>query len=87
MSRNHGLHDERVCSIYVFLGVRSNILLELDFTKIIRGIYEGSANSRDVLYYPTYSGGKFLVEHLSERLVLRGRDLLVKTLKAYQTDG
>ena len=87
MSRSHGLHDERVCSLYVFLCDRSNILLELDFTKIIRGIYESSANSGDVLYYPTYSGGKFLVEYLSEKLVLKGRDLLVKTLKAYQTGG
>ncbi len=80
--------DELAFPLYVFPGVRSLIMLERDFQEMIKGLYEKLSETAAVfLYHLAYSGGKFLAEYLSKKLNLRGKDLLVETLKVYQAGG
>ena len=80
--------DEFAFPLYVFPGVRSLMMLEQDFQEMIRGLYEKVKETAAViLYHMAYSGGKFLAEYLSRKLRLRGRELLVETLKVYQAAG
>jgi len=80
--------DEFAFPLYAFPGVRSIIMLELDFQEMIKGLYEKlGKNAAVFLYYLAYSGGKFIGEYLSEKLGLKGRELLVEILKTYQAGG
>ena len=80
--------DEFAFPLSVFPGVRSLVLLELDFEEMIKGLYERLPKvAGTFLYYLAHSGGKFLAEYLSEKFKLKGRDLLVEVLKFYQAGG
>ncbi len=80
--------DEFAFPIYVLPGVRSVMVLEPDFQEMIRGIYEKLGGVAAVfLYHLAYSGGKFLAKYLSERLGLKGKELLIEILKVYQASG
>ncbi|RLE81943.1 MAG: hypothetical protein DRJ51_02680 [Thermoprotei archaeon] len=74
--------------LYTFPGVRSMILLESDFKEMLRGLYEKFSDAAGVyLYYMAFSGGKYIAKYMSEKLGLRGWDLLVEVLKYYQASG
>jgi len=80
--------DEFAFPLYVFPGVRSIIFLEPDFQEMIKGFYEKLGETAAVfLYHLAYSGGKFLAKYFSEKLGLKGKELLVEILKAYQAGG
>jgi len=80
--------DEFAYPLYVFPGHRSIILLEHDFQEMIKGLYEKIGEGAAVLlYYLAYSGGKFLADYLSEKLRLKGEELLIEILKIYQASG
>ncbi|RLE76924.1 MAG: hypothetical protein DRJ56_03425 [Thermoprotei archaeon] len=80
--------DEFAFPLYAFPGARSLIMLEKDFQEMVRGFYEKIEEAAAVLlYHLAYSGGRFLAEYLSEKLGLRGRELLVEVLKVYQATG
>ena len=74
--------------LYVFPGVRSMIMLEPDFQEMLKGFYRKLGDiAATFLYHLTYSGGKLMSEYLSRKLGLKGRELLVETLKFYQASG
>ena len=80
--------DEFAYPLYVFPGHRSIILLGHDFQEMIKGLYEKIGEGAAVLlYYLAYSGGKFIAEHLSEKIGLKGEELLTEILKFYQASG
>ena len=80
--------DEFAFPLYVFPGARSIILLEHDFQEMIKGLYEKAGESAvALLYHLAYSGGKFLADYLSEKLKLKGEELLIEILKIYQAGG
>ncbi len=80
--------DEFAYPLYVFPGYRSIILLEHDLQEMIKGLYEKIGEGAAVLlYYLAYSGGKFLADYLSEKLRLKGEELLIEILKIYQASG
>ncbi len=80
--------DELAFPIYIFPEIRSIILHEKGVQGMIKGLYEKLGDTAAVfLYHMAYSGGWFLGEYFSKKLGLRGRDLLVETLKFYQASG
>ena len=80
--------DEFAFPLYVFPGARSIIILEHDFQEMIKGLYEKIGESAAaLLYHLAYSGGKFLADYLSEKLKLKGEELLIEILKIYQAGG
>lgn len=82
------MSDEFAFPLYVFPGVRSIIMLELDFQGMIRGMYSKLGDSAAVfLYHLAYPGGKSFANYLSKRLKLKGKELLKEILKIYQAGG
>ena len=80
--------DEFAFPLYAFPSARLIILLGRDFQEMVRGLYREVGQTAAVfLYHLAYSGGRFLAEYLSEKLGLRGRELLAEALKIYQASG
>ena len=80
--------DEFAFPLYALPGVRSVLLLGSDFVSMVRGFYERLGNMAAVfLYHLAYSGGASLASYLSEKLGLKGRELIVEALKMYQAGG
>ncbi|RLE66734.1 MAG: hypothetical protein DRJ47_01840 [Thermoprotei archaeon] len=80
--------DELAFPLYVFPGVRSIIMLENDFTMMVKGLYERLGYiAATFLYHLAFSGGRFMAEYLSRKLGLKGKTLLLEILKFYQAGG
>ena len=80
--------DEFAFPLYVFPGIRSLIISEVDFKAMIKGIYDKLGDLASMfLFHLAFAGGMSLAKYLSEKLKLKGKELLKEIIKIYQAGG
>ena len=85
---SHFVSSELLFPIYTLSDERVLIILEKDFSRMLKNIYEVLGDvGRSIIYHLAFAGGKSLASGLKKKLYLPKKKLILEAFKLYQAIG